>query len=88
MQKRNVQSPADALQYLTDCTLATVCDMAMKKSRSAHEYQRQKNIAQAGIDWLNAFHVDYDSRPFDANAEGGVEEWAAKYDVKQPVARP
>lgn len=83
MMKHQVRSAADALSYLTDCTLATVSDLAGKKSRSAHEFYRQKNIAQAGIDWMKAFGVPLESRAVDVDAIGSVEEWAAQYDVRR-----
>ena len=39
--KNYVKTPEQALSYLTDCTLATVAIMAMKKSRSKREFERQ-----------------------------------------------
>jgi hypothetical protein len=82
MMKHQVRTPEDALSYLTDCTLATVSDLAGKKSRSAYEYQRQKNMAQFGVDQLEMFWVTPDSRIVDVIAAGNVELWAEKYDVK------
>jgi len=65
---------------MTDCTLATVCDMAGKKSRPKHEFERQVSIAQRGVDWMQAFGVDLScTRAGDVVAKGGVIEWAAKY---------
>ncbi len=83
MRKQQVQSAADALSYLTDCTLATVCDLAMKKSRSNSEFKRQMSIAQCGINWMKDFGVPLDSRAVDVDAIGSVEEWAAQYDVRR-----
>jgi hypothetical protein len=57
MMKYLVRTPEQALLYLADCTLATVADMAMKKSKSKHEFQRQIAIAQSAIDWLKDFNV-------------------------------
>lgn len=61
MRSQNVKSPADALAYALDCTLATVDDMAMKKSRPKSEYARQKSIAQQILDWCVMFNVNIES---------------------------
>ena len=58
MRKERVQTPSDALLYLTDCTLATVADMASKKSRRRHEFERQCSMAQMAIDWMFQMEVD------------------------------
>ena len=82
MMLNKVQTPADALVYITDCTLATVVDMAMKKSRPRGEYERQKCIAQKAIDWMDAMGVDYSgSRATQVKEEGSVNLWAAHYEV-------
>ena len=53
--KPSIREPDIAMvNYLIDCTLATVDDLAMKKSRSKSEFARQKAIAQCGIDWVIA----------------------------------
>ena len=57
MRECDVRSTGDALAYITDCTLATVCDMACKKSRPKHEFQRQINIAQKAVNWMRAMKV-------------------------------
>ncbi|MEX3984124.1 hypothetical protein AB4Y45_34790 [Paraburkholderia sp. EG287A] len=59
MRKCDVRTPEQALAYLTDCTLATVCDLAGKKSRSKSEFERQKAIAQSGIDWMVDMKVNF-----------------------------
>ena len=46
MRKAEVRDPAQALVYITDCTLATVCDLATKKKKSKSEFARQISIAQ------------------------------------------
>ena len=53
-----VRSLEDAFLYLADCQLATIEDMAMKKSRPAGEYRRQKDIAQHYVNWMRTFGVD------------------------------
>lgn len=80
MLKHQVRTPADALAYITDCTLATVCDMAGKKSRPKHEFERQMSIAQTAITWMQEMSVDVSTtRAADVIAAGGVREWAEKY---------
>lgn len=57
MMKHRVRTPEEAILYLLDCTLATVSDMAMKKSRGKHEFERQIAIAQTAIDWMIDFNI-------------------------------
>lgn len=82
METRNIY---DALAYLTECTLATVADLKMKKSAPKHETSRQINIAQVGIDWcqneeinLEAIHA---TRGHDVikKFNGRVKDWAEQY---------
>jgi hypothetical protein len=54
MKPQTHQPDIDMVQYLTECALATVDDLSMKKSRQKGEFKRQKAIAQTGIDWLTA----------------------------------
>lgn len=79
----DVRDPSAALAYLVDCTLATVADMAMKKSRPKHEYKRQQAIAQSGVDWLVQFGCDWhDTRVAKVIACGGsVAAWAASQEA-------
>ncbi len=58
MRHCDVRTPAAALVYLADCTLATVISLAMKKSRPVGEYRRQISIAQSAVDWIRAFGLD------------------------------
>lgn len=84
MMKRDVRSTGDAVAYLVDCTLATVCDMAGKKSRSHYELDRQIEIAQTGCDWMIQMGVKTDTTRADEVKRlfnGSVREWAKKYDV-------
>lgn len=82
MDKNRVATPAEALEYLTECTLATVCDMAGKKSRSKGEFERQISIAQSGLDWLRAFSHGLTAPRCSAVAtqfKGSVSKWAEQY---------
>ena len=78
-----VRTPEQALEYLADCTLATVADMAMKKSKSKSEFQRQIEIAQSAVDWLKAFNakIEIGSRVYDvlSLADQKVETWSKSY---------
>ena len=83
MLKHQVSSPAQALAYITDCTLATVCDMAMKKSRRVGEYKRQISIAQTAVDWMFVMDVDPSGTRAEsvANHRGSVAAWAKSFEV-------
>lgn len=83
MNKQNVRTPAEALAYITDCTLATVCDMALRKSRPKGEYRRQKAIAQKAIDWMDEMGVDYTgTRAVEVSRTGSVDEWAKGFELE------
>lgn len=82
MDKNRVTTPAQALEYLTECTLATVCDMASKKSRPKGEFERQISMAQSGLDWLRGFSHSLTSPRCSAVAtqfKGSVSKWAEQY---------
>ena len=80
MHKREVHTPEDALAYITDCTLATVCAMASKKSRPKHEFERQIAIAQTAVTWMQIMGIDPSTtRAEDVIAAGGVSEWAEQF---------
>lgn len=85
MRKYDVTCSHEALAYITDCNLATVCDLAGKKSRSKYEYVRQQSIAQQAIDWMRSFGVDYsETRAKDVVEKfgGSVAAWAAQWERK------
>jgi hypothetical protein len=85
VMKCNVRTVGDALAYVTDCNLATVCDMASKKSRNKHEFNRQISIAKTAIDWMIEMGVDFSTtRAEDVVLAGSVELWAAKFISPQP----
>lgn len=50
MMRHQIRSAGDVVAYITDCTLATVADLRMKKSASKSETLRQISIAQTAID--------------------------------------
>ncbi len=83
MLKHQVSSPAQALAYITDCTLATVCDMAMTKSRRKGEYKRQISIAQTAVDWMIVMGVDPSGTRAEkvAHHRGSVAEWAKSFEA-------
>jgi hypothetical protein len=81
VMKHEVRSPEQALAYLTDCTLATVQDLAMKKSRAKGEYSRQISIAQQGVDWMVNFNVDPTGTRAEDIQDKTVAKWAAKYEA-------
>ena len=87
MMKSQVHTPADALAYLTDCTLATVCGMAMRKSRPKGEYERQIAIAEAGVKWMIEMGVPRNetSRAERVEKYGSVAAWAKGY---EPLEAP
>ena len=82
MYKDNVRNPEQALAYITDCTLATVAHMAMRKSRPKHEYARQKAIAQRAITWMDNMRIDYKgTRAADVLDAGSVDAWAKQFEA-------
>jgi hypothetical protein len=82
MNRDRIDNEASALVYMTDCTLATVTSLAMKKSRPVHEYKRQISIAQTGIDWINSMGIGPFGRPKEVIHDFGsnVAAWAARYE--------
>lgn len=81
LTKERVSGYSEALEYMTECTLATVVDMAISSRPKIGEFRRQINIAQNGIAWL----VEY-GRPerntcqrvsdIVNNYQGNVMRWA------------
>lgn len=81
--RTNFNDPGEALAYIADCTLATVCDMACKKSRRKHEYERQISIAQVAIDAMKRFGVSYSgTRAMEVDEHGSVQAWAKFWEQK------
>lgn len=81
MQKHEVRTPSDALAYIVDCQLATVAEMAMKKTRGKFDYQRHIAIAQSGLDWMRGMDVPLDGTRAGKIENGDVAAWAKKYEV-------
>lgn len=78
MFKHQVKDPGAALAYITDCTLATVASMALKKRPPVGEFRRQVEIAKQAIVWMNLMRVDYTgTRAVDVMDAGSVDLWAA-----------
>jgi hypothetical protein len=59
MMRHQMRSAADIVAYITDCTLATVVDLRMKKSASKSETLRQISIAQTAIDTGRLYDVSF-----------------------------
>lgn len=79
----DVKTKDDVIAYLIDCTLATVEDMAMKRSRSKTEYTRQKRIAEHGIKWAMSMGVDLSTTRAVDVIDGNVDLWAEGFEVKK-----
>ena len=88
MQRENIRTTEQMLAYITDCTLATVADMASKKSWSKHEYKRQKTIAQIAIGWMDRNNIDMaDTRARDIEkGPDGVDRWALQFEKLVPTS--
>ena len=79
MMQHEVRTPADALAYITECNLATVSEMAMKKSRPKREFSRQVSIAQIAVDWMACFSIELTGRAKNVEEAGSVWTWAEHY---------
>jgi hypothetical protein len=55
VNKNDVNNPTKALAYLLDCSLATVEEMATKKSKPKMEFERQISIAQLNFNWALSY---------------------------------
>ena len=94
LTKERVNGYASALEYMTECTLATVVDMAMSSRPKVGEFHRQINIAQNGIAWLAEYgrsERDTCQRVSDVlnNYQGNVKKWAQnsrdKWHPEKPI---
>ena len=54
---RDTSTLEKSLAFMTDCTLATVDDLAMRKRPPVREFRRQCSIAQEGVDAMRRFGV-------------------------------
>jgi hypothetical protein len=81
VDKHTVRTPGEALAYIVDCTLATVETLAMKKSRSKAEFERQVAMGQSGVDWMRSMKVDFSTTRAKEVVEsfnGNVMKWAER----------
>lgn len=89
MMKALIRDPGMLIAYITDCNLATVADMAMKKSRPKYEYERQIMIAQFSIDKAIELGIDKEyystTRVYEIinDFNGSVAEWAKRFEVNK-----
>jgi hypothetical protein len=82
MMRSDIRSAGDLVAYLTDCTLATVADLSMKKSASKSETRRQISIAQTAINKGLQLGVSFDrTRAAEVISKhgGDCNEWAETY---------
>ena len=79
MRDDQVASPEEALAYITDCNLATVSHQALLKSKTKSEFERQMDIAQKAIWWMQVMKVDFSSTRAqyiaDTYPNASVREW-------------
>lgn len=78
MRRCDVRCPLDAVAYMTDCTLATVERMSHSKRRPKREWQRQIDLAQHGILWMEEYGatVSEHDRAYEVRNAGSVRQWA------------
>lgn len=80
MRECDVRTAEDALRYIADCQLATVCNMAMKKRRPKYEFERQVSIAQKCVDWMVQMGIpSTGTRVEEVEIIGNVETWAKQH---------
>lgn len=82
MRKDEVRGPADALAYLMDCQLATVCNVVGKRSSPQCDIKRHISIAQQGVNWMREHNVNFAGTRAEDVVRlfgGSVEAWAAKF---------
>lgn len=80
LHEHNLQNTDECLLWLLDCTLATVEDLAMKKSAPKHEYSRQIGMAQTALNLLLREGKDVSMIRADQickNFNRSVKDWAA-----------
>jgi hypothetical protein len=84
MQENRVYNAEQALVYIADCCLATVCSMATVKRKPKHEFKRQIAIAQKACDWIKTFGIDPQGTRVEDIILGKqtVEVWAAQFTQK------
>lgn len=84
MHKHEIRNEGDALVYLTDCTLATVETLAMRKTPPKAELSRQMSMAEHAISWIYSCGLNYKgSRIEDVKAAGGINKWVEQMQAKR-----
>ena len=68
MSRQNPQTSEEMIDYMIDCTLATVVKYMYAKTINKSEFERQCNIAQHGITFLGNY--DFQSRAKEVVASG------------------
>jgi|LakMenE18May11ns_1017448.scaffolds.fasta_scaffold9444585_1 hypothetical protein len=85
MHKYKVKNTEEAFTYITDCLLATVSDLAMKKSRTKSDYERHIEIAQSAINWMVSFNIVPETKSRACEVINShkriVRDWAKQYEV-------
>jgi hypothetical protein len=72
-----IRTAESALLYFMDCQLATVEDLAGKKSRGKYDFDRQINIAQKMCDLIEHLRLDPENtRAEDIIGKQTVDNWA------------
>lgn len=57
-----IRNEQEALAFMAECTLATVCHMAGLSRPNRSELRRQIAIAQTGVDWCRTIEAIKDMR--------------------------
>lgn len=92
MTVNDIQCVDEALAYMTECELATVEELAVRKTKSRRAYDRHIAIAQVGVDWLvrsQDWVIEMTCRPrvITENYEGSVRAWAEQMEERARVLR-
>lgn len=84
MHRHNVRTAQDALYYLTECTLATVSNLAEKKTPPKAELSRQIEMAQLGVNWIREFGISICGCRVQEVMEcgGSVQAWTEQFRAK------
>lgn len=84
MHRHNVRTAQDALYYLTECTLATVSNLAEKKTPPKAELSRQMEMAQLGVNWIREFGISICGCRVQEvmDCGGSVQTWTEQFRAK------
>jgi hypothetical protein len=77
MMQHTIRSAEDLVAYITDCTLATVASLKMKRSASACETKRQIAIAQTALEKGRQLGVDFSK----TRAQSVIETYQCKVEL-------